>query len=77
MYTLDRLEKSIYVFLENGKEAKELLIPDNEIAVDLQEGDIVEIETDGTTYKVVRLEEKTEERKKSVTSLLEKLMNRS
>jgi len=77
VYTLDRLEKSLYVFLEKGKETDELLIPENEVSTDLLVGDIVEIKIAGTTYKISRLETETEDRKDSVAALLEKLKNRN
>ncbi|WP_060210294.1 DUF3006 domain-containing protein [Sporosarcina koreensis] len=72
-YTLDRIENKMYVLLDYPNEEKQLLIPVNKYNGELAEGDIVVIEND---MIVEVLEQETQDMKKKVSSLLEKLKNK-
>lgn len=72
-YTLDRIEESIYVFLEHPEEEKQLLIPVNKYDGTLTEGDIVLIEGE---MIVDVLNQEKDDMKEKVSSLLEKLKNK-
>lgn len=75
-YTLDRIEEGQYVFLEHPEEVNQLLIPGNEIAGGIVEGDIVLISRSESGYEIERLIEETEITRDKVNSLLEKLKNK-
>lgn len=46
-FTLDRIEKGLYVFLLKEDESKQLEIPIELVSTYLKEGDIVAIDEDG------------------------------
>ncbi|GKV54216.1 hypothetical protein NCCP2222_01630 [Sporosarcina sp. NCCP-2222] len=73
-YTLDRIEESVYVFVESPEEEKQLLIPVNKYNGSLTEGDIVLIEDD---IIIEVLDQETKEMKTKVNSLMEKLRNKN
>ena len=73
-YTLDRIEESVYVFVESPEEEKQLLIPVNKYDGSLTEGDIVLIEDD---IIIEVLDQETKEMKTKVNSLMEKLRNKN
>ena len=55
-YTLDRFEEDYAVFLKRPDETEQLLIPRNAIQVKVKEGDIVQIDGSGDSYKIEVLE---------------------
>ena len=73
-YTLDRIEESMYVFLEHPNEENQLLIPIIKYEGTLTEGDIVLIEND---MIIEVLDQETKDTKVKVSSLLEKLRNKN
>ncbi|MCM3711056.1 DUF3006 domain-containing protein [Sporosarcina luteola] len=75
-YTLDRIDDGFYVFLKRDDESEQLIIPLEEVKVNLNEGDIVEIETNETGYRFEVLKEETSDMKGKVSNLLEKLKNK-
>jgi hypothetical protein len=75
-YTLDRIDDGFYVFLKRDDESEQLIIPLEEVEVTLNEGDIVEIETNETGYRFEVLKEETSDMKEKVSNLLEKLKNK-
>lgn len=75
-YTLDRIDDGFYVFLKREDESEQLLVPLEEVEVKLNEGDIVEIETNESGYQFNVLIEETADMKEKVSSLLEKLKNK-
>lgn len=75
-YTLDRIEDGFYVFLYYDNEQRELVIPVSELSVTLTEGDVVELYIIEGHYKVRILQEETEDLKKKVADLLEKLKSK-
>ncbi|MFS0688978.1 DUF3006 domain-containing protein [Sporosarcina sp. 179-K 8C2 HS] len=75
-YTLDRIDDGFYVFLKRDDESEQLIIPLEEVKVNLNEGDIVEIETNETGYRFEVLKEETSDMKEKVSNLLEKLKNK-
>nr|WP_106782714.1 DUF3006 domain-containing protein [Lysinibacillus timonensis] len=72
-YTLDRIEKDMYVFLLKGDESQQLQVPKENITSPLNEGDIVSIDEDGT---IRVLTEETIVKKVEVQNLIEKLKNK-
>lgn len=75
-YTLDRIDDGYYVFLKRNDESHQLIIPLEEVDVKVNEGDIVEIETNYTGYQFNVLKEETSDMKEKVSNLLEKLKNK-
>lgn len=75
-YTLDRIDDGFYVFLKRDEESEQLIIPLEEVEVNLNEGDIVEIETNETGYQFEVLKEETSDMKEKVSNLLEKIKNK-
>ncbi|WP_342505592.1 DUF3006 family protein [Sporosarcina sp. FSL K6-2383] len=75
-YTLDKIEDSQYVFLEHPEEINQLLIPKEEITVEISEGDIVLIEETESGYTIELQKEETENTREKVSNLLEKLKNK-
>ena len=75
-YTLDRIEDGFYVFLLSDDERQELVIAVAEISAELAEGDIVELRKTEGVYEVRVLQQETDDMKKKVTDLLEKLKNK-
>ncbi|MCG7346095.1 DUF3006 domain-containing protein [Sporosarcina sp. ACRSL] len=75
-FTLDRIDDGFYVFLKRDDESEQLLIPLEEVEGNLNEGDIVEIETNETGYQFNVLIEETSDMKVKVSNLLEKLKNK-
>jgi hypothetical protein len=72
-YTLDRIEESVYVFLDHPNEENQLLIPVDQYDGKLQEGDLVLIDGE----KIVEvLEQETADMKEKVSGLLQKLKNK-
>ncbi|MEK3934940.1 DUF3006 family protein [Sporosarcina sp. FSL W7-1349] len=76
IFTLDRIDDGIYVFLKRSDEREELLLPSSAILVELNEGDIVQIRQTGDRYEIEPLQKVTMEMKSKVEELLEKLQNR-
>jgi len=72
-YTLDRIEKNQYVFLEKPDEMNHLVIPIEHSNISLSEGDIVNITSDGV---IELLGEETVIMKNKVNELLEKLKSK-
>ena len=75
-FTLDRIEVGQYVFLEYPNEENQLIIPKNEVPAEVTEGDIVLISKEDSVYKIVVLDEETEDMHDKVSRLLEKLKNK-
>lgn len=75
-YTLERIDDGFYVFLKRDDESEQLIIPLEEVEVKLNEGDIVEIETNESGYQFNILIEETADMKEKVSSLLQKLKNK-
>ncbi|WP_252503303.1 DUF3006 domain-containing protein [Sporosarcina sp. Marseille-Q4943] len=75
-YTLDRIDDGFYVFLKRDDESDQLIIPLEEVKVNLNEGDIVEIEKNEAGYQFHVLIEETDDMKEKVSNLLEKLKNK-
>lgn len=76
-YTLDRIEETMYVFLEYPEEEAQLLVPINKYSGKLTEGDIVKISEIDSEYMVEVLEKETEIALEKVNALLEKLKNKN
>ena len=72
-YTLDRFEGEYAVFLKRPDETEQLLIPRNAIQVTVKQGDIVQIDDDGKSYKVEVLEAETKAAQDRVNDLLARL----
>lgn len=75
-YTLDRIDDGFYVFLKRDDESEQLIIPLEEVEINLSEGDIVEIEMNESGYQFNVLIEETEITRDKVSSLLDKLKNK-
>ena len=75
-YTLDTFEDGYYVFLEFPNEENQLLIPENEVIVEISEGDLVLITKLESVYQFEVLKEDTKDMKKIVSNLLDKLKNK-
>lgn len=69
-FTLDRIEKGLYVFLLKEDESKQLEIPIEQVSTYLKEGDIVAIDEDGI---IEVLNEESKVTIDKVQSLIEKL----
>lgn len=72
-FTLDRIEKGLYVFLLKEDESKQLDIPIEQVSTYLKEGDIVAIDEDGI---IEVLNEESKVTIDKVQSLIEKLKNK-
>ena len=72
-YTLDRFEGDYAVFLKRPDETEQLLIPRNAIQVTVKEGDIVQIDDDGESYKIEVLEAETKAAQDRINDLLARL----
>lgn len=72
-YTLDRFEGDYAVFLKRPDETEQLLIPRNAIQVTVKEGDIVQIDDNGDSYKIEVLEAATKAAQDRINDLLARL----
>ena len=72
-YTLDRFEAGYAVFLKRPDETEQLIIPRNDIKVTVKQGDIVQIDDDGQSYKIEVLEAETKAAQDRVNDLMAKL----
>ena len=72
-YTLDRFEGDYAVFLKRPDETEQLLIPRNAIQVKVKEGDIVQIDGSGDSYKIEVLEAETKAAQDRINDLLARL----
>ena len=72
-YTLDRFEGDYAVFLKRPNETEQLLIPRNAIQVTVKEGDIVQIDDNGDSYKIEVLEAETKAAQDRIKDLLARL----
>ena len=72
-YTLDRFEGDYAVFLKRPDETEQLLIHRNDIQVSVKQGDIVQIDDDGESYKIEVLEAETKAAQDRVNELLARL----
>ena len=72
-YTLDRFEGQYAVFLKRPDETEQLLIHRNDIQVTVKQGDIVQIDDDGESYKIEVLEAETKAAQDRVNDLLARL----
>ncbi len=72
-YTLDRFEGDYAVFLKRPDETEQLLIHRNDIQVAVKQGDIVQIDDDGESYKIEVLEAETKAAQDRVNDLLARL----
>lgn len=72
-YTLDRFEGDYAVFLKRPDETEQLLIPRNAIQVTVKQGDIVQIDDNGDSYKIEVLEAETKAAQDRVNDLLARL----
>ena len=72
-YTLDRFEGDYAVFLKRPNETEQLLIPRNAIQVTVKEGDIVQIDDNGDSYKIEVLEAETKAAQDRINDLLARL----
>lgn len=72
-YTLDRFEGDYAVFLKRPDETEQLLIPRNAIQVTVKEGDIVQIDDNGDSYKIEVLEAETKAAQDRINDLLARL----
>ena len=72
-YTLDRFEEDYAVFLKRPNETEQLIIHRNDIQVPVKQGDIVQIDDDGESYKIEVLEAETKAAQDRVNDLLARL----
>ena len=72
-YTLDRFEGDYAVFLKRPDETEQLIIHCNAIQVAVKQGDIVQINDDGESYKIEVLEAETKAAQDRVNDLLARL----
>ena len=72
-YTLDRFEEDYAVFLKRPNETEQLIIHRNDIQVPVKQGDIVQIDDNGESYKIEVLEAETKAAEDRVNDLLAKL----
>ncbi len=76
-FTLDRFEEGMAVFLKFPEEIEQLLIEKKQLQVELDEGDIVEIIEYEGGYTVKKLEQETNDQKRKIEELMEKLLNKN
>ena len=69
-YTLDRFEGDYAVFLKRPDETEQLLIPRSDIQVAVKQGDIVQIDDRGDSYKIEVLEAETKAAQDRINDLL-------
>lgn len=72
-YTLDRFEGDYAVFLKRPDETEQLLITRNVIQVTVKEGDIVQIDDNGDSYKIEVLAAETKAAQDRINDLLARL----
>lgn len=72
-YTLDRFEGDYAVFLKRPDETEQLLIPRSDIQVAVKQGDIVQIDDRGDSYKIEVLEAETKAAQDRINDLLARL----
>ena len=72
-YTLDRFEGDYAVFLKRPDETEQLLIPRSNIQVAVKQGDIVQIDDRGDSYKIEVLEAETKAAQDRINDLLARL----
>ncbi|RJF32054.1 DUF3006 domain-containing protein [Pseudoalteromonas gelatinilytica] len=75
-YILDRFDDGYGVFLLDGFEDTQCLIPLDQIPSSIQEGDVVNIEEKEDGYSFHRLMEETANKKDRAEALIEKLKNK-
>lgn len=76
-YILDRFDDGYGVFLLDGFEDTQCLIPLDQIPSSIQEGDVVTIEEKEDGYSFHRLIEDTQSKKNRAEALIEKLKNKN
>ena len=72
-YTLDRFEGGYAVFLKRPDETEQLIIHRNDIKVTVKQGDIVQIDDSGDSYKMEVLEAETKAAQDRINDLLARL----
>lgn len=72
-YTLDRIEKGLFVFLLKGDESKQVEIPEEQVTASLNVGDIVSFHDNG---EIEVLTEETMVTIDKVKDLIEKQKNK-
>lgn len=72
-YTLDRFEGDYAVFLKRPDETEQLLIHRTDIQATVKQGDIVQIDDDGESYKIKVLEAETKVAQERINDLLARL----
>ena len=72
-YTLDRFEGQYAVFLKRPDETEQLLIHRNDIQVTVKQGDIVQIDDSGDSYKIEVLKAETKAAQDRINDLLARL----
>ena len=72
-YTLDRFEGGYAIFLKRPDETEQLLILRHAIQVAVKQGDIVQIDDNGDSYKIEVLEAETKAAQDRVNALLARL----
>lgn len=65
-YTLDLIEKDLYVFVEKGNEGNHIEISKNFVPKGIVKGDIIEIHNENGLYIFKQLNEEKEIRKSDV-----------
>lgn len=75
-YILDRFDDGYGVFLLEGFEDTQCLIPLDQIPTSIQEGDMVSIEETESGYSFRRLIEETQSKKNRAEAMIEKLKNK-
>lgn len=76
-YILDRFDDGYGVFLLDGFEDTQCLIPLEQIPSSIEEGDVVNIEETEDGYSFHRLVEETQSKKDRTEALIEKLKNKN
>lgn len=76
-YTLDRFEGDYAIFLKRPDEVSQLLIHRIDLGVQLQQGDIVAIEDEGSRFKITKLGTETNAAQQRIGGLLEKLQKKN
>lgn len=76
-YTLDRFEGDYAIFLQRPDETKQLPIHRADIAIEVKQGDIVEVHDNGHTYEVTLLKEETTIQKDRISNLMQQLRDKN
>lgn len=76
-FTLDRFEGDYAIFLRQPEETEQKIIHQTELNAEVKQGDIVTIEEDGKRFLVKVLTDETATQKEKMSSLMQKLRDRS